>query len=455
MVNIARTSAVQHALPLQADQPKAEANKFETALREAKTSGKPANTVPSPPPGEGRNSSSQFVQSIESTTNGANVAKILTTASNDSDIDQVLSSLSQSELNRVAKELNGAGLSQNEVSELCNSIVSGGASGKGASDANLAKLTQAFINNPPSYTSWALKSSGLPIDISVRPPPPDLALTLESLIADAPVETAVAYLQALPPSELNAVLTADQGLNAIAFVNAAATTGADPNLQARVFQAATNALTEIPGWQNARVPLGAPIPDSPTDIQQPLLGALTHLLESNPQGITAALQQQDPGGEALTTYAEAMLGQPNSAALGKLFDALKFGPNKMPDPNYVNETGEGNNSQLAQYQNAQILGYFVGAVQKAIANTANPDASGDQLIEDALNELAAVYPETGPADVGLSSFISWAQGTEQQQSLAAQDAFYEAALQGMNGLAFSQGFELGYHHVIPENNSTS
>jgi hypothetical protein len=140
--------------------------------------------------------------------------------------------------------------------------------------------------------------------------------------------------------------------------------GTDPKLQAEVFVAATKALTEMPNWQG--LPEG---PDPGTggtkDSAKPLLDALTKLVESNPQGIMAALNHQasqqqgvgglDPHGQALTNYAEAMFDRGNGAQMTKLFDEL--GGN---DPSYVNNSAN-------NYQNAQSLGYFVGAVQKAIA----------------------------------------------------------------------------------------
>jgi hypothetical protein len=102
--------------------------------------------------------------------------RVLDQASNNHQIDNVLSRLSSKELNTLAKELNEAGLSQNQLNKLCSSIVSGG-----ASDANLAKLTQAFINNPPKNNNNPL---GGPV--YSPPPPPNLASTLPQLSSMQP-----------------------------------------------------------------------------------------------------------------------------------------------------------------------------------------------------------------------------------------------------------------------------
>lgn len=480
MTNVSQSSTVQSTVLPRADQPTTESDKFGAALRQAKASGRPADgeaqgSLPEATKQamvERRLSPKDFVKSIESTTNGANVAKTLTAASNDGEINQVLSDLSPAELNTVAKELNESGLSQNEVNTLCNSIVSDGANPK-----NLAKLTEAFINNPPAQWMIPPQVGGPIVPPShpppLPPPPADLAATLESSIANrSSIATRVDYIQALRPEietqagvasavgsvltsltgnpqgvdqafrifsnsprELNDVLTAANGVGFADIVNAAATKGTGADTQAMVFQAATKAFTEIdshfglPTW----VPLDPP--DPPDIFGQNCLSALTNLIQSNPEGILESLNSSDSKqiagqysfgppvvpGQALTAYAGAMLAHGDTKPLANLFQQLK---SKM-DNNNIDDP--------PNYQAATLLGYFVGAVDQAIADNNVSIATLSSLLGD-------IGSSVGPVG-GVVEFIIQQFGQGQQS--AVSQTLKELALSGA-----SQGAQTAFGNEL-------
>lgn len=84
-------------------------------------------------------SATYLAKLAKSFTNGANIAGVLSAASNTGRIDQVLDDLSQGNLNTIARQLD-ASLSQHERNALFNVIASHGASG-----AELARLTSSLL----------------------------------------------------------------------------------------------------------------------------------------------------------------------------------------------------------------------------------------------------------------------------------------------------------------------
>jgi hypothetical protein len=501
VANVAGRTAVQNTSPSPTDQA---ADKFETEMREASTatSSTPGPSDKSKATMRQRSSSAAdgsqqgtkvsgnvrsphgldagetvplgkqlqadgFVNSIKSTANGADVARILTAASNAGEINQVLSDLSPPELNSVAKELNG--LSSYQQVTLCNSIVTHGASG-----ANLAKLTKAFINNPPS--SWTAKSLATPIGGAPPLLPLDLAASLESSVANgASAETRVDYIKALAPEietnadvagavgtvltslngnaravnqafgvfyksprELNAVLTADDGAQFVGIVNAAATKGAHPAMQAQVFRAATQAFTEI----FAPTPFQWDQPQ-PFDPEKPAaLSALTSLLESNPQAVIYQLRGQDLTGSALTTYVQEMVQRGDLPQLSTLVDKLRFGPGPIDPKNpdvYIEE-----------YGNAEDLGYFFGAVSQGIQNLQNDNAADTQtmgnIISGAAALMSAIYPEaTAPAAIAntaLQQYINNAENAPNDQMDNFKTLLLETALKSYAPGAKANDYEI-------------
>jgi hypothetical protein len=506
MTKISHDATVEFASLARADQPATSRDEFGAAMRQAKASGNRAGAAPMNQDNQAGQAGGRatfapaasiqaavagvatalqtagYVNSIKSASNGADVAKTLESASNAHDIDPVLSELSSSQLDTVSKQLNGSGLSKNDLSTLCNSIVSGGASGQ-----NLARLNEAFINNPPQPDIGSLVTGPL---ISNKPAPVDLASTLASAVAGrASVGTRVDYIRALGPTAatsgaaasvvgtvlaslrgnpqgvyqafsslaktpavLNAVLGASQGKLLAGIVNAAATKGVDPGLQATVFQSATQAFAALEQASKRQEGLPSPPPPLTDGLRKQDLAALTNLIESNPQGIVHELNLQDQDnkgggvkGQALTTYAAGMLAAGDAKQMGYLLDQLRFGPG-MNNDGYINAPAN-------NYQNAQALGYFVGAFEKATAQNNGSDVY--TVIGNAAG-LLGVTPTGLVVGSPIQWWASYAKGVADNKNIAQQDALYQVAIHDKSegdgylipSASFS-AFQEGYSSVNP------
>jgi hypothetical protein len=157
----------------------------------------------------------------------------------------------------------------------------------------------------------------------------------------------------------------------------AAANSSDPVVKARVFDAATTALSDIRGSDTLLTPN-----PSAGDSAKVVAEGLTKLMDSDTRGIVNELNNRDASGKALTTYLQEVIKEdPNATnpAIGRQIAALQGAGTGMTAAQYIN-TPEKTANGDSFYRNAQNLGYYAGAVQAGI-NKMNADdkTKGDIL----------------------------------------------------------------------------
>ena len=88
------------------------------------------------------------------------------------------------------------------------------------------------------------------------------------------------------------------------------------------------------------------------------------MINSDTTGIVAQLETSERGGDALTTYLTEQIAAGREEEIGELLLKLQSGNDLSEDPiaRFEAETASGDR------HNAQVLGYFTGAIEAAVRN---------------------------------------------------------------------------------------
>jgi hypothetical protein len=414
-----------------------------------------------PIPGIDAKQAARFANALATSAVGGDVATFLTAVSGAGDISSVLSYLNTSDWNTLAKKLEGPvpvmlndgqvlndPVDDDQRSTLFNAIAKGGATSQ-----QLADLSNALGSVPdgsPDFhlnkSSWveALASSvakfspdGTKVDYikGIQPEietqagiASSVGTVLASLKGNSQSVNEAFGLFDKSPGELHDVLTANNGTLFTGIVNAAAT-GTDANTQMNVFGAATQAFRELGFEGNA---WGA----SPN---VNALNALTNLIESNPEGIVQSLYKKDQApridsqnalnppvlpGQTLTDYAGDMFALGQTKQLANLFNQLK---------SYMDNDS---NDTPPNYHAATLLGYFVGAVDQAVANN-NADITNYWTF---VGDLSAGIPLVG----GIPDYALQTHGQDSQSAVAQ-------TLKSAAGYGASQGAQSAFLNELELN----
>jgi hypothetical protein len=146
--------------------------------------------------------------------------------------------------------------------------------------------------------------------------------------------------------------------------------------------------------------------------------ALTGLLESDPQGIIQGLvidmQNRALSRNALTTYISVLLqqGKTGLEQVNQLVLQLKFGldPNRNNPYGYINTQITNPGVGSTSYENAYVLGFFVGCVDHIINQTVgNTEAKQHQtdLLVTNVAALVRAIPYPGFSQVGTLGSTFW------------------------------------------------
>lgn len=243
------------------------------------------------------------------------------------------------------------------------------------------------------------------------------------------------------PGQLSDILGADEGDRFVALVNLAATDTDDPDAQATVFTAGAaiasnsthNALDAAPVYQRdgGLIPASAASAWRATATSQ--LNALTNLLggnpnkngaaNSNPSQIVRVLQQRGDAGvgqtfpfstsgpainkdTVLTSYINDMMDLDNNQPITRLFTLLRFGPDNKDD--YVYDS-----------DNAESLGYFVGAVQNVIGQQTSSEVQNYSFFSD-FSSIFGTLPYAGSSVTAFSE--AWATQAENSAETKGSDS---------------------------------
>lgn len=151
----------------------------------------------------------------------------------------------------------------------------------------------------------------------------------------------------------------------------AAATGNDATLKADVFQLAATELKALSQVQGVHG--GSTVVMSKGEVTE-LTKSLSHLITSDTNGVMKELERNDPYGRGLSSFSEQMIRHGHFDEMKVILLQLKTGNDGTEDQvkrfTAVGVDSEGNGQH---FNNAEVLGYFVGSVQ-AGASAINRDA---------------------------------------------------------------------------------
>jgi hypothetical protein len=413
--------------------------------------------------------------------NGSDVSGLLTAASTEGEIPQVLAS-GNLNYNHLAQALDSSGLfnpglSQNDRDTLFNTIVANGATANELvslsnafnklndtnSTANIEGLAQA-IANPDNHAlpqtkigyieglapqvsgqgstaqASGLESTSTPgntqayavgaVLASMGDDPRVNTQQIDQLFNDlensgklsAVMAAGVANIQVVGRGGGSSHFDASQ-LDGI--INAAAR-GADPYVKSRVFNYGANAINYIQeqyGWAEQALPSTVNDPAVPT-----ITSALTNLLNSDPRGIVAQQYHQSGAGTAMTTYMSQMIKEGKSAAIAEILKPLLTGP----DPQHVTPEQYLNQQTSAGYTHADELGFLVGAIEAGVYKNNQDATTTTNTITNILTTATGVGLTFGPGNKALANALKATNtiasaAAKQQASQIAKAAFGEDA----------------------------
>ena len=133
----------------------------------------------------------------------------------------------------------------------------------------------------------------------------------------------------------------------------------DPDVKARVFNAAAMQLKSIEDSPSI-IPGTAIIGKG--DAAARIRDSLTNVINSDTVGIMTSLEHNYRNGEGITAYAKSMLNGGKTSELGQIVARLSKGNDLTGDPLARFGTQVRGTDGNPHYQNAQVLGYFAGAL---------------------------------------------------------------------------------------------
>lgn len=183
----------------------------------------------------------------------------------------------------------------------------------------------------------------------------------------------------------------------------------DPNTKARFFEPAAARLKEIEDAGGAVETIGGIIYSKGDSVNQ-IRNGLTALLNGDTNGVVGALERNLRDGKGLTMYVKSMINSGQTQALGEMIARLQTGNGR--NENAIGRFGEMRTGSDGRpyYDNAENLGYLMGAVHAAIK-----DISGDRdkqanilknIFGAVLGAVGARNPATGVVASALNGLTS-------------------------------------------------
>lgn len=168
----------------------------------------------------------------------------------------------------------------------------------------------------------------------------------------------------------------------------AGATSRDPAVKERLFRAAARQLGAIQETGN----LVMTYADRRDDGRQ-VADAMTRLLRSDTSGIMRQLETQgDRDGASLVPYATEMVKQGRRQALGEIILDLQLGNDHKGNAIDRFEATTAGTTGRPYYMNAEVLGYFVGALQVGIAANASSSKEQAALLKSVFGTVAGLVP---------------------------------------------------------------
>ena len=344
---------------------------------------------------------------------------------NSEEANEVFRQLSDDDLKKWADELDGAlGSFDTEEKKTLFDDLAGKLDGQQLArltnalgdDENIQSLSDSVANNASDATIADLinrnqgaveNSEGRAVAVAeLIAGLGDNPQMLESALQDFTQTQLAAVVQAASQEEIHtsfdgsSVYTTFDPAPLVDMLNAVSRTG-NAELKANVFQAASlemkrieeagGLLNQVPGRDDAVADVRA---------------ALTGLLASDTTGIMTELEHNFRNGDGVTAYVKSMLDAGETTELGNIIARLSKGNGLTGDPLTRFGAQVPGTDGNPHYQNAQVLGYFAGALF-AGANQITSDRSEQaDMLKNVFGTIAGVTGAANPAAGAVSSVLN-------------------------------------------------
>lgn len=184
------------------------------------------------------------------------------------------------------------------------------------------------------------------------------------------------------------------------MLSAVSRTG-NAELKANVFQAASMELKRIEeaGGLLNQVPGRA---DAARDVRN----ALTGLLQSDTTGIMTELEHNFRNGDGISAYTKSMLNAGETTELGNIVARLSKGNDLRGDPLARFGTQERGTDGNPHYRNAQVLGYFAGALFSGAKQITSDRSRQADMLKNVFGTIAGATGAANPASGVVSSILN-------------------------------------------------
>lgn len=342
---------------------------------------------------------------------------------NDAEANAVFDELSENDLNRWTSELNGlnGGYNTEEkkqlFDELAGQLDAGNAArflnaldgqedkqafsnsyAQNASDSEITSLIRGTAPNAPNNENSAIIVAELISGLEGNPQALERALgNMTQSQIDAVVKEATQ--RELHTNPYSGTVSVTNDPEPLANLLEAVATSNNPEIKARFFESAANELSTIENSGNLLAPTFGKREDA-AEIRD----ALTKLLQSDTTGIMRELETNFRNGKGITAYAKSMLNAGENEELGNIIARLSKGNDLTGNPldrfgTRVNGT-DGN----PHYNNAQVLGYFAGALFSGAKQITGDRAKQADMFKNVFGTIAGA---AGTANIpaGIASSV--------------------------------------------------
>ena len=175
------------------------------------------------------------------------------------------------------------------------------------------------------------------------------------------------------------------------------------DVKARVFNAAALQLKKIEESPNL-LPATAII--GKNSAAERLRDSLTNVLNSDTVGIMTSLEHHARNGEGITAYTKAMLDGGKTRELGQMVARLSKGNDLAGDPLARFGTQVRGTDGNPHYRNAQVLGYFAGALFAGAKQITGDRTKQADMLKNVFGTIAGATGAANPTSGVVSSVVN-------------------------------------------------
>ena len=175
------------------------------------------------------------------------------------------------------------------------------------------------------------------------------------------------------------------------------------DVKARVFNAAALQLKKIEEAPNL-MPSTAII--GKNDAAARIRDSLTNVLNSDTVGIMTSLEHNARNGEGITAYVKSMLNAGKTTELGNFVARLSKGNDLTGDPLARFGTQMRGTDGNPHYQNAQVLGYFAGALFAGAKQITGDRTKQADMLKNIFGTIAGATGAANPTSGVVSSVLN-------------------------------------------------